>query len=383
MSYSARFIRSIGEVERDTWESMRPDDNPFLSYDFLQCLEDYGGAAPKYGWHPLHCVLEQKDRVVGVAPNYLKENSHGEFVFDWSWADAFERSGRPYYPKFLCAVPYSPVTGPRLLVGPEPDSPEYAVALASAIIQQSQRMELSSCHFNFVSAQDAEAFREIGLLERGDWQFHWTNPGYRDLADMLDQFRSKKRKNVLQERRRVHDQGFEFIWASGEDITDEQLDTAYDCYRLTFHYKGNIPVLSKTFFEQLNRRIGIQIQYCLAYLNDKPVAAAIFLRSSTTLYGRYWGCYEEHPGLHFETCYYQGLEKAIEWQLQCFEPGAQGPHKISRGFLPTPTMSFHHVSDSGFKGAIADFLNREKRHRQAYGEELKAKSPYRQPASAT
>lgn len=359
---------------------MRPDDNPFLGYDFLQCLEQYGGAAPQYGWHPLHCVLEQDNQVRGVAPNYLKENSHGEFVFDWSWADAYERSGKSYYPKFLCAVPYSPITGTRLLVGSQPQSPEYAIALASAIIQQSQRMELSSCHFNFVSAQDAQALRDMDLLERGDWQFHWTNQGYRDLTDMLDLFRSKKRKNVMQERRRVHDMGFEFVWVSGADINESQMLAAYDCYRLTFHYKGNIPVLSKAFFENLNERIGDQIQYCLAYLKEQPVAAAIFLRSSDTLYGRYWGCYEEHTGLHFETCYYQGLEKAIEWQLQKFEPGAQGPHKISRGFLPTPTMSFHHVADGGFRGAIADFLDREKTHRVDYGEQLKAKSPYRQPA---
>ena len=344
----------------------------------LSAFERCGAASPRYGWTPLHATLLEGGKIVGAAPLYVKENSHGEFVFDWAWADAYHRHGMSYYPKLLCAVPFSPIQGPRLLVRRDRrDAGQIRRRLVDAILQESKRRETSTVHFNFVLGEDAEALDRTNLLPRIDWQFHWRNRHYQTFDQFLGTLNAKKRKNIRHERRRVHDAGFRFERVSGRQATDGQLQAAYDCYRITFHYKGNTAVLSPEFFQALAGAPDDPLMLVLAKNGDDYVGAAVFVQGGGALFGRYWGCYEEFPGLHFETCYYQGLEHCIESGLDTFEPGAQGPHKISRGFLPTQVRSFHYVRHPEFRRAIAAHLREERQQRAEAGEWLAERSPYR------
>jgi len=378
----ARWHARLDEISAADWDALRADDNPFLSHAFLAGLEQHGCLRRKHGWQPHHLGLYRDQKLVAAAPMYLKGNSHGEFVFDWSWANAYAQNGLDYYPKLLCAVPYSPVTGPRLLCGQSADSDSLRHALLAAMIEQTRQMQLSSAHLNFPHAADAELLATLASewLPRFDWQFHWHNRGYRDFGDFLDALSAKKRKNIRQERSKVEAAGVRCETIEGRDLTPIHWRWLHRFYLATFDMKGNLPALTADFFTHLGSTLADNVVAVIAYRDAQPIAGALCLRSSSTLYGRYWGCEEEVPGLHFEACYYQGIDYCIRHKLTLFEPGAQGEHKLARGFLPSKTHSFHHIVDSRFRDAIARSLKHEARGLEEYRTDLLSHSPYATPS---
>jgi predicted N-acyltransferase len=376
MKPSTRFHTSIEEIDAEHWNALLPDDNPFVDHAFLAGLEQHGCLKPQHGWRAHHLGLYVGDRLAAAAPMYLKGNSHGEYVFDWSWASAYERNGLAYYPKLLCAVPYSPVPGPRLLTGPENPS-NLQHALIDAMRAEAARLGLSSAHLNFASAADCSAFAANSeWLARFDWQFHWHNQGWPSFDDFLEALTPKRRKNIRQERARVARAGVTCEIRDGNELDGATWRAIHAFYRSTFAEKGNYPVLTLPFFEHLGRAFADRILAVLAWRGTELIAMALLLRSCDTLYGRYWGCGEQIPGLHFEACYYQGIEYCLRHGLRRFEPGAQGEHKLARGFLPVATRSFHYIADARFRAAVADALHREAGVLLAYREELMAHSPY-------
>jgi predicted N-acyltransferase len=359
------------------WDALRGDDSPFLAHAFLSGLEEHGCANLRNGWQPHHLGLYDGDRLVAAAPLYLKHDSHGEFVFDWSWAHAYAEHGLDYYPKLLCAVPYSPVGGARLLAGNGGDAPALRAALVDAMHAEAVRLGLSSAHLNFAADDDAGAFAGRDWLPRFDWQFHWRNSGgWQDFNDFLGALAHKKRKNIRHERAQVARAGVACEIRHGDELDDAEWRALHDFYLATFEDKGNYPALTLAFFLHLGTTMPRNVVAVLCRRGDDLVAGSLMLRSSTTLYGRYWGCREQVPGLHFEACYYQGIEYCLREGLTTFEPGAQGEHKLARGFLPTRTQSFHWIADARFRAAIANALRHETRALEAQGEELRSHSPY-------
>ena len=371
---SARFHTKLDEIDAAHWNVLLPDDNPFVSHEFLAGLEQHSCLDAEHGWIPRHLGLYRDSQLVAAAPLYIKLNSHGEYVFDWSWASAYARAGLDYYPKLLCAVPYSPVPGPRLLVGDRGN--EMRSALTGAIHAEVERHGWSSAHLNFAGEADAAAFANSDWLPRFDWQFHWHNAGWRDFTDFLDALVPKKRKNIRQERAQVARAGVVCEIKHGDELADGEWRALHDLYQSTFDEKGNYAALTLDFLRHLGATMPRRILAVLCRRDKKLVAGAILLRSRDTLYGRYWGCNEQIPGLHFEACYYQGIEYCLRHGLRRFEPGAQGEHKLARGFLPVPTRSFHYIADTRFRSAVRDALAREAAQMQAYREELMAHSPY-------
>jgi len=373
---SARFHPRLDEIDAQAWDALRPDDNPFLSHAFLAGLERHGCLDAQHGWVAYHAALYKDGQLAAAAPLYIKLNSHGEYVFDWSWAAAYERHSVDYYPKLLCAVPYSPVTGPRLLVGAGGDAMRRA--LVELIRGEADRNGWSSAHLNFASDLDAQAFAgESDWLPRFDWQFHWQNThGWRDMEDFLDALTAKKRKNIRQERAHVERAGVHCEIRHGDELSDAEWRAVHRFYESTFDEKGNYAALTLPFFRHLGASLPRNVLAVLARRGEELVAAALLLRSSSTLYGRYWGCREQVPGLHFEACYYQGIEYCLGHGLQRFEPGAQGEHKLARGFLPAKIHSFHYIADARFRAAIRDALMHEARARSAYHAQLMEHSPY-------
>jgi len=371
-----RFHPRLDEIAADAWNALLPDDNPFVDHAFLAGLEQHGCVAPAQGWQPYHLGIYDGDRLIAAAPLYLKGNSHGEFVFDWSWASAYARNGLPYYPKLLCAVPYSPVTGPRLLVGRGADAPALRERLIAAMRGEAQRLGLSSAHLNFAIDAEVAPFDGSDWLPRFDWQFHWHNAGWRDFDGFLAALNHRKRKNIRQERARVARAGVACEIRHGDELDDDEWEMLHEFYLATFDDKGNFPALTLDFFRHLGRTMPRRVLGVLCRRGDKLIAGALLLRSSMTLYGRYWGCAEQVEGLHFEACYYQGIDYCLREGLQRFEPGAQGEHKLARGFLPTKTHSFHWIADARFRAAIADALANERRALREYREELLEHSPY-------
>ncbi|MCR6700240.1 MAG: GNAT family N-acetyltransferase [Dokdonella sp.] len=352
------------------------DDNPFVGHAFLSGLERHGCLSAEYGWQPHHLGVYAEERLVAAAPLYLKGNSHGEFVFDWSWAAAYERNGLAYYPKLLAGVPYSPVTGPRLLAGRGEDAVALRRVLTGLIERETGRLGLSSAHANFVADDDAAALADAGWLARGDWQFHWHNRGWSDFDDFLDALSSKKRKNIRQERAQVARAGVHCTPMLGGDLDEATWNAVHRLYRRTFDAHGNYAALTPAFFRHLGRALPTRSMVVLCRRGAELVAMALFLRSADTLYGRYWGAESEVPGLHFEACYYQGIDYCLREGLARFEPGAQGEHKVARGFLPVATRSFHHVVDERFRAAIADALRAEARALEDYRRDVLAHAPY-------
>jgi uncharacterized protein len=377
MELSARFHPTLDDIDAAAWNALLPDDNPFVDHAFLAGLERHGCVHPSHGWQPYHLGLyDDDDRLVAAAPLYLKGNSHGEFVFDWSWAGAYERHGLAYYPKLLCAVPYSPVTGPRLLVGGAANADALRAALIRTMRDEARRLGLSSVHLNFASNADVAAFERSDWLPRFDWQFQWQNAGWRDFDEFLASLNHKKRKNIRSERRHAAQAGATCEIRHGDELDEAEWRALYDFYLSTFDDKGNFPALTLDFFRHLGREMPRRVLAVLCRRNGRLVAGAVLLRSATTLYGRYWGSLEHVEGLHFEACYYQGIEYCLRHGLARFEPGAQGEHKLARGFLPTATHSFHWIGDPRFRTAIADALARERGALLAYGEDLAEHSPY-------
>jgi len=366
-----RILDSLAGVDPSQWDALVGDGNPFVSHAFLHGMEEHGCLREDYGWQPHHLALYEDERLVGAVPAYLKGNSHGEFVFDFAWAHAYERAGGDYYPKLLAAAPYSPVPGPRLLA----TSAKYKRLLVAGLVAETQRLGLSSVHANFLEEADLDAFDER-WLPRFDWQFHWHNQGYADFDDFLGALSSKKRKNIRQERRQAAESGLTLGMTGGADLSTADWRAIHALYESTFEMKGNHAALTSGFFRHLGRSLGNDVQVATARMGDQLVAMAFFLVGGGTLYGRYWGAVVEVPGLHFELCYYRGIDYAISHGLHTFEPGAQGEHKLARGFLPTRTHSRHYLVHDGFHEAVADALRHEARAREAYREELMEHSPY-------
>lgn len=368
-------IERLADLPSGDWDALLPVAQPFPSHAFLSCLEDSGAVGPGTGWMPAHLLLrDASGRPVAVAPSYRKVNSYGEYVFDWGWADACRRAGITYYPKRLGAIPFTPVPGPRLL-----GSEAALRRLLDDGEAQLAEQGLSSWHVNFTRPQEDALFAgRSGWLERLGCQFHWFNRGYRDFQDFLDVLSSRKRKQLRKEREQVAGQGIHFEWRDGRQMTEVEWDFVYACYTATYHVRGQAPYLPRTFFSLLAERMPDHLRVVLALQQARPVAMAFSLRDEQCLYGRYWGCLADFDRLHFETCLYQGIEWAISQRLQRFEAGAQGEHKLLRGFEPVMTRSWHYLLHPGLRAAVAGFLEEERVAISAYVESARGHLPYRQ-----
>lgn len=372
-----RIVDHLDAIPAADWNALSDGGNPFLMHEFLSALEHHQCVGERYGWLPRHLVVYDRDRLVGAAPLYLKDNSYGELVFDWAWADAYQRAGLRYYPKAVVAIPYTPATGPRLLVHPEADAVRVSDLLIEGALELCRELQLSSLHWLFTNAADTERLQARGLLLRRGVQFHWHNPGYRDFQDFLDTFTAEKRKKLKRERRRVLEQGIELCVVHGNEASDEEWRSAHGFYASTFDRKSGMATLSLDFFREIGRTMGERVVLVFAHAHGRPVACAINLRGPDALYGRHWGCSAEYHSLHFEACYYQGIDYCIRYRLKLFEPGAQGEHKITRGFVPTATWSAHWIADERFRTAIADYVQREARAVSDYADTLNEHVPYR------
>jgi predicted N-acyltransferase len=368
---------SIDQLDPKAWNALAGTAVPFLRHEFLAALEHSGCIGPASGWTPAYITLQDAAGLAAAAPAFLKSHSFGEFVFDFSWAEAYGRLGRSYYPKLTVCVPFTPATGARLLLRPDVAGPLVRRRLAQAIEDFTRTHQLSSAHALFFDAPDREAFEEAGWLLRRDCQFHWINQGFTDFEQYLATFTAEKRKKARRERRRVHESGIHFETRFGTDIGESLLDTVYAFHRGTFLRHGHEPYLCREFFSEISRTLGEAVMFKIAVQGGKPVAAAVFFWCQEALYGRYWGAAEEHHSLHFETCYHQGIEFCIERGIGRFEPGTQGEHKVARGFAPALTWSAHHIGDRRFRAAVRDFLVREAAAVDAYASEVGAHVPYR------
>ena len=377
---TVRVVPRLKDVASEGWDACAGPENPFVSHAFLSALEESGSATREAGWLPQHLVLEGPGgRVLGAAPMYLKSHSLGEYVFDHAWADAFERAGGRYYPKLQICVPFTPVTGPRLLVRPGLGGQTGALeaALITAAEEVARRRAVSSIHVTFVSEREWRRFAEAGWLRRTDCQFHWQNRGYAGFDDFLGALAARKRKAVRRERREAARAGLTIRTLAGDDITEAHWDAFFRFYAALSGRKWGDPYLTRAFFSQLGANMAGRVVLFLAERDGAPVAGALNLLGADTLYGRYWGCLEDHRFLHFELCYYRAIDYAIAHDLKHVEAGAQGPHKIQRGYLPAPTFSAHWIADARLRSALADYLARE---RQAVAGELRAltaRSPFR------
>ena len=382
-----RTVSAMAEIGREEWErlpgttranatSARPY-NPFVGYDFLDALERSGSVAPRTGWQPYHLPLAEKDGpLLGAVPCYLKSHSQGEYVFDHGWADAFERAGGDYYPKLLSAVPFTPATGPRLLVADEAIA--LRTALAGGLATLTERAGLSSAHVNFVKETDADALEEAGFMLRLDRQFHFRNEAYTSYEDFLATLSSRKRKALRRERREASAEGtITFEWLTGGQLTEAIWDTFFGFYIDTGSRKWGRPYLNRCFFSLLGEAMADDILLVMAKRNGRWIAGALNLIGSDTLYGRHWGCSEHHPFLHFEVCYHQAIDFAIARGLRTVEAGAQGEHKLARGYAPVLTRSCHYIPNASFRRAVADYLQHERREVMLYAETLDAYAPFR------
>ena len=372
MSEHYSLVRHLADINPGSWDALT-DGHPFVQHAFLAGLESTGCAVPGTGWAPHFLLMWRNDALVGAMPLYAKAHSRGEYVFDHGWAQAYRQHGLPYYPKLLCAVPFTPVPGPRLLARTHADR----VALARKAISITRDNELSSLHVLYPDTDDSTALQEAGYMFRENIQFHWHNEGYRDLDDFLAQLSQPKRKKLKQDGKKAREAGVVFRWLDGDSLDDAALDFFYECYERTYYEHGNPPYLNRAFFGLLREHLPQHLLIVQAELQGQPIAAALNVRHGDTLYGRYWGCTQFIPGLHFETCYTQAIAYCIAHGLQRFEGGAQGEHKLSRGMMPVRTRSAHWVADQRYAQAIADFLERETAAVGDYLDVLREHSPYK------
>jgi hypothetical protein len=376
-SVTVRVHAAIAEIPAAAWDACAGDVNPSVSYAFLSALEDSGSTTSRTGWAPQHLSLAGADgAIIGVVPLYSKSHSNGEYVFDYGWADAFERAGGRYYPKLISAVPFTPVPGPRLLLRPDAP-PETRDHLIAAMVELCDRRRISSVHVTFPQQGDAEALTEAGFLQRIGQQFHWTNNGYRDFDDYLTALNSRKRKAVKKERREALADGLEIEVLTGSDLKSRHWDAFYRFYLATSDRKWGQAYLNRKFFELIGERMSENVVLVMAQHGSKYVAGALNLVGKETIYGRNWGSYGDYKFLHFECCYYQAIEFAITRGLRRVEAGAQGSHKLQRGYLPTATYSAHWIPDPGFRRAVAQFLERERLMVERKIEGLAEYSPFR------
>jgi hypothetical protein len=360
MGLKAQIVPRIADLPADEWNALEASGHPFLQHAFLESLEACGCVGGDTGWVPYHLAIrDDAGTLVAAVPQYLKGHSWGEFIFDWSWAQAYARAGLEYYPKLLAAVPFTPVTGPRLLAGSSV-GPGLRDEMAVLLQEAARSCGASGAHVNFTETDDQAALEGAGFLRRHDCRFLWRNRGYRDIDDFLDTFRADKRKKARRERRRVAEAGIEFRTLAGEQIGDDLWQTIFGFSERTFLQHGNGHYLNVEFLARVARRMPGAAMGKLADREGRPVAAAIFFAGGGSLFGRYWGSSEAIDCLHFEACYYQGIEYCIERGLQSFDPGTQGEHKLARGFEPTRTLSAHWLAHPGFAAAVGRHLERER-----------------------
>lgn len=386
IDYRTGILSSPAEVPAEEWNALLARDaqpTPFLRHEFLDALHVARCAVDDTGWSPHFVTLtdERTGRLAAAAPVYAKQHSYGEYVFDWAWADAYQRNDLPYYPKLLCAVPFTPVQGTRLLAADD----DARRRLAATLLAFAEQSDVSSLHVLFPTGDEAALLESMGMMLREGVQFHWINDGYRHFDDFLGTLEQKKRKNIRAERRKVHDAGVTFRRLTGDRITDADWRFFSRCYRQTYREHYSSPYLNLDFFRTIGATMPENLLLVIAEADGRPIASALAVyrrgeNGGGTLYGRYWGALEHVPCLHFETAYYQLLEFCIEAGLDTFEGGAQGEHKLARGFLPTVTHSAHWLAHPAFSDAVARFLERETEHIHAYVDELREHDPFRRGA---
>lgn len=375
-----RPLQRISDAAAAAWNRCAGGDNPFVCHEFLLALEQSGCVAPRHGWQPTHLIAEDAAGTMqGALPLYFKGHSQGEYIFDQGWADAYERAGGRYYPKLLCAVPFSPVTGPRFLVAPDADGDAIRSALLEGAINLAAQHNLSSLHINFVAAEDLEFCRSRPeLMHRLGEQFHWQNAGYTGFDDFLEALTSRKRKTIRKERREAVAAGVTIHALPGKNLTDSHWDAFYGFYLDTGSRKWGRPYLNRDFFRRLQATMADRVMLVMAEREGVWIAGAWNMLGRDTLYGRNWGCIEQHPYLHFECCYYQAIDFAIRHRLSRVEAGAQGEHKLARGYLPQPVHSMHWIANPSFARAVGHFLDEERNHMAGLIAALDQHSPFRQ-----
>ncbi|MFT5692899.1 MAG: putative N-acyltransferase [Oceanicoccus sp.] len=372
------FLNSITDISAQDWNSVVKSDYPFMRHEFLAAMELSQSACTKSGWTPQHLVVSNDDELIAVMPLYLKDHSYGEYIFDWSWAGAYERYGLDYYPKLLSAIPFTPATGSRLAYLDSVDQQQIYSYISQILQAHAVEIEASSIHILLPDKQETSEWAKQGLATRTTSQFHWFNDGYQNFDDFLEKFSSRKRKNLKKERRRISEQGISMRVLTGSEITSELWDVFYDFYQLTYAKRsGHGGYLKRGFFDLLSESMSEQVMLVLAEYEGRYVAGALYFYSSSTLYGRYWGCTHEFEMLHFEACYYQGIEFCIAKGLDKFDAGAQGEHKIQRGFTPIPIWSNHWIKDKQFSDAVNDFIVKEAEGNLAYIENAKDYLPFK------
>lgn len=372
MSMTLELTDSIKQVDAKSWDAL-VGAMPLLSHAFLSALEDSGSVGKATGWQPYPLVVYDDGQLVGAMPLYLKTHSYGEYVFDWSWAEAYARSGVNYYPKLLAAIPFTPITSQRLLA----NTLQIQILMLEALNETMHKYQLSSVHVLFPDEDSAIALKQAGWLQRNGVQFRWENAGFHHFDDFLSILSHDKRKKIRQERKKVVASGVVCKRIKGADISPEQWDFFYECYENTYIEHRSTPYLTPEFFKQIGRNMPQHLLLVIAYVDDVPVASALNIYDQTALYGRYWGALHYVPNLHFELCYYQAQEFCIAEHIQYFEGGAQGEHKLARGFKPRPTCSFHKISQPDFAAAISDFVARESQGIVAYTNELEQRAPFK------
>ncbi|MDH5517746.1 MAG: GNAT family N-acetyltransferase [Gammaproteobacteria bacterium] len=364
---------SLDKIPAASWNELAGDTNPFVQHDFLLALEQHQCLRP-FGWFPCYLLVKENDKLIGATPSYIKNNSYGEFVFDWSWADAYHQAGKHYYPKMVTAIPFTPANGPRFLVHPEADRSLIIESLTAFSLETAKALNLSGIHNLFMHKDITEQQKAKGFFQRIDCQFHWKNNNYQSFDHFLSFLKPKKRKNIRQERKKISNASITIKRLRGEELTDLQWQQLYKFYQITFLKKSGSPTLTLEFFKAVKHRLLAIV----AYNDMEMVAGAICVIGKDTLYGRHWGCFEDYDGLHFEVCYYQGIEYCIENNLTNFEPGAQGQHKIARGFLPVKTWSSHWLEDDQFRPLVIAHCQRENEQMQLHYLELCRHSPFKE-----
>jgi predicted N-acyltransferase len=363
---------SYSALDANQWNAL-VGDMPLLSHAFLSALESSGSVGKSTGWQPYPMLVREGGRLIGAMPLYLKTHSYGEYVFDWAWADAYQRNGMTYYPKLLSAIPFTPISSQRLIAA----DPQIQSLMIEALDETMHKHQLSSAHINFPDESSEFALKQAGWMQRNGVQFRWQNEGFNSFDDFLSTLSHDKRKKIRQERKKIAASGVICKAIKGPDITTEQWNFFYQCYANTYREHHSLPYLTPAFFKQIGKTMPENILLILAYLDGAPIASALNIYHETTLYGRYWGALQYIPSLHFELCYYQAQEFCITEKIQYFEGGAQGEHKLARGFKPRPTCSFHKIANPDFELAIADFVAKEAQGIAAYTNELEERAPFK------
>lgn len=375
MGFEVEAVDAIEAIPAEDWNALVDTDQPFLRHEFLYALEACGAVTSQTGWRPSHLLVRQGTRLVAAMPRYYKLHSNGEYVFDWAWADAWERAGGEYYPKTLTAIPFTPVPGARVILALGVELQAVLRALSATCHEDA----VSSWHLLFAEAREIDAWLAVWprLIERHAIQFQWYDRNFGDFDSFLAAMNSKRRKEIRRERRRVAEQGIKLRRLSGSEIDDQALEHFYRCYRITYYERGQRPYLPYEFFQRLRETLPEALLLVQARIGTQPVAAALCLQGDKTLYGRYWGSEVEADCLHFETCYYQGIEHCLMHGLIRFDPGTQGEHKLARGFAPRRLRSLHHIADPHFHRAVAHFCDQERGHIEAYHRQALERLPFR------